>query len=128
MGQVGVTVQPGIGGEQLAYQISVFQCLADRLRALGEEPARGIPVPAAVQPPRSNDPGGPRGENLPGGTDPGPVRGDQAASAAGLASATAARATSTRPANAVASLTARSARILRSTSTPASRRPWIRRL
>src|SRR6185503_110023 len=103
--------------------------LPHRLRALGEEQAGLVAQPPARQAPRSDDPGGPCGKRCHPGSHG--VRGSLAQAAALCAppaSATACLATETMPANAFSSLTASSARILRSTSMPASFNPWIRRL
>src|SRR6185369_7547525 len=101
------------------------QGLPHRLRTFGQEPAEGVAVAPAQQLASSDDPGRPlRGRAVPGSGIAEESAGQAAASGAGSA----ARAAATRPAKVVASFTASSARILRSTSTPARRRPWMSRL
>ncbi|MCU1686300.1 MAG: hypothetical protein JWQ81_7039 [Amycolatopsis sp.] len=102
------------------------QCGADGVRALGEKPARLVPFGAAGQLARGNNPGGPLGERIrPGLRER--YRPDQADFFSSPV-CTFAFASSASAVNAAASLTARSARILRSTSTPAIFRPWMNRL
>ena len=120
----------GVGGEQLE-QGAGGQRLADRLRALDDEPPLGHTGRAAVQAADRLDPGRPGRRQLGGGAPSG-VR--QATSSwprracARPSAGSAARATSTSAAKAGASVTARSAMTLRSTSTPAIFRPWTNRL
>jgi hypothetical protein len=97
----------------------------DRVGALGEEPAGLVPVSAPGQAPRSDNPGGPLGERI----RPGLWKCAAANQADFFSSVfTFCFASSARAVNATASLTARSARILRSTSTPAALSPWMNRL
>jgi hypothetical protein len=102
--------------------LAVTQRLTDRLRAFGEEPAGAFTARSLRQVPRSSNPGRPLSEELVRPGLPGVLA--QAFSCAG----TFARETSTSAVNAAGSLTASSARILRSTSTPATFRPWMKRL
>src|SRR5690606_35986084 len=92
--------------------------LADRLRPFGEKPPGRRPSGARGQLPGGHHPWCAVGEDL--------LR-DQADFFASWAG-TFCLASSTSAVNAVVSLTARSARILRSTSTSAAFRPWMKRL
>jgi hypothetical protein len=100
------------------------ESLADRLRTLGQEQPLLGASDATSEPARRLDPAAARGQRL-NGLDETLA---QAESGALTSSGRAARAVSTRTVKAGASLTARSARILRSTSTPAILRPWMKRL
>jgi hypothetical protein len=101
--------------------LPVPQSFPDCLGALGEEPAGAVTARPLRQVPGSDNPGRALREEL---RRPGPGVLAQAFSWAG----TFARETSTSAVNAAGSLTASSARILRSTSTPATFRPWMKRL
>ena len=92
----------------------------DQVGPLGEEPSGAAPTDVAVQLDRRRHPVGALGER----------QAASPASAAGAltSSGNAALATSTNAVKAAASLTAISARFLRSTSTPAAFKPWMRRL
>jgi hypothetical protein len=118
------------GHEQLVHRAAVFEGVCqrgfDRVRSLGEEPPRLLALGTAGELARSNNPGRPFGER----SRPGLRKGAAAGQADFFSSPvfTLALASSASAANAAASLTARSARILRSTSTPAALRPWMNRL
>src|SRR5262249_48908983 len=102
--------------EQLEDRTS-RECLANGLRALGKKTPGLATVLAAGEARGRREPGVGRTEQ------PDQAAGDCAPPVP--SAATAARATSTSAANAGPSLTARSASTLRSTVTPASRRPWM---
>jgi hypothetical protein len=107
------------GGEDLVHDAR-GQAFAHGLRALGEE------TPGLA-------PRGPSGQTSRGG-EPGVLGTEQGAQAADDAgppmpsATTAALATSASAVNAPGSVTARSASTLRSTVTPARRKPWMNRL
>ena len=107
-----------VGGEHLVDQAAPRRRL-DQVRALDEEAPSTTTPGVALQFNRSHHPGGSFSECR-----------CQAASPEGAltSSGSAALATSTSAVNAAGSLTAISARFLRSTSTPAALRPWISRL
>ena len=108
--------QCGFGDEDLDDELTPQRRL-DEVRPLGEEALGTAPSDVAMQLDRCRHPVGALGER-------------QAASPDGAltSSGSAPLATSTSAVNAVGSLTASSARILRSTSTPAALSPWISRL
>ena len=113
----------GRGRERLAYG----------LRALGDEaPRLGAVATVLAQTPSRPDPPGAGGQRRLGtraGSGTAQAASPSSSARAALTSlGRAPRATSTRAANAVGSLTARSASTRRSTSTPASRRPCTNRL
>ncbi len=120
--QVLIARSRGGRHEQLMHD-PVPQRRPHRLRPLGQEPSGLLPSRPPHQGPSSNDPGCPFGERI----DPGSweARAQEAALPCVPALP---RARSTSAVNAVGSLTASSARILRSTSTPATRRPSMKRL
>ena len=125
--EVGVARQR-VGGDEQLVDRPAAQGLPDGLRPLHEEPP-GPFAPRAAQQlaccrPRA---GCARCRAVSASV---PCRGDraQAASCSAAWAGTFAFATSTSAANAAGSLTASSARILRSTSTPAALRPWMNRL
>ncbi len=103
-------------GEHLGNQSAPQRCL-DEVGPLGEKAGGAASSDVAVQLDRCRHPGGAFGER-------------QAASPDGAltSSGSAPLATSTSAVKAAGSLTAISARFLRSTSTPAAFRPWISRL
>ncbi len=112
----------GFGREHLVYP-AVPQRLTDGLRTLGQEPARFLALRTPRQAARSNDPGCPVCEQgIPGSG----VLGAQADFF--TSDGRFCFATSASEVNAAASFTASSARILRSTSTPAALMPWMKRL
>jgi hypothetical protein len=117
------------GDEQLVHGAVAGERLADRLGALDEEPPGPIAARASQQLAGCNDARGALGA---GRCRMGCGDGAQAAvpSWAGRAvwAGALAFATSTSAANAAGSLTASSARILRSTWTSAALRPWMKRL
>ena len=113
----------GFGDEDLDHQVAPQRRL-DEVGSLGEEACGTAPSDVAMQLDRCRHPVGALGER-------------QAASPASFAgtpdgaftsSGSAPLATSTSAVKAAGSLTAISARFLRSTSTPAAFRPWISRL
>jgi hypothetical protein len=117
VGQHGAeSVQRRFGGKNLRYQPAP-QCGLDEVWSLGEKAGGAAPSDVAVQLDRRRHPGGAFGER-------------QAASPDGAftSEGSAPLATSTSAVKADGSLTAISARFLRSTSTPAAFRPWINRL
>ena len=109
----------GFGGEDFDHE-SAPQRRLDEVGSLGEEARGTAPSDVALQFDRCRHAVGALGER----------QAPQAASPDGAftSSGSAALATSTSAVNAAGSLTAISARFLRSTSTPAALRPWIRRL
>ena len=108
----------GFGRENLGYQSAPQRCL-DEIGSLGEKACGAASSDVAVQLDRRRHPVRALGERV-----------AQAASPDGAltSSGSAALATSTSAVKAAGSLTAISARFLRSTSTPAALRPWISRL
>ena len=114
----------GVGDEQLAHP-RVPQCLPDGLCALDEKPPRPVTACAAQQLAGCDDA---RGAFRAGRFDLGLARCGQAAESFAGWAGRFALATSTSAANAASSVTAMSARTLRSTSTPAALRPWTKRL
>src|SRR5690606_1475733 len=119
--QVGVPVGGRVGDEQLAHP-GVPDRLADGLGALHEEPPGPIAARAAQQLAGCDDARGAFGAGRFG------VRRARTQAALPFWAGTLARASSTSAVNAAESLTAISARFLRSTSTPAALRPWMKRL
>ena len=120
----GVPLGGLTGGEHLGHAALDLEGGLDGLRAVGkEEPTLGSDR-AAAELPRLLDAGvpGSQGRRRSGQAETLSSRG------ALTSSGSAALAVSTRTTNAAMSLTARSARILRSTSTPARCRPWMKRL
>jgi len=113
-----VTLGGGLSGEHFVDETTPRGGL-NQIGPFSKKAPRMTPPGVALQFYCSHHPGGSFGE----------YRG-QAASPAGAltSSGNAARATSTRAANADGSVMAISARFLRSTSTPAALRPWINRL
>ena len=111
--------QCGFGDEDLDHEVAPQRGL-DEVGALGEEACGTAPSDVAVQLDRCRHPVGALGERQAASPD----RVDGALTSSGSAPL----ATSTSAVNAAGSLTAISARFLRSTSTPAAFRPWIRRL
>src|SRR6478672_13526451 len=109
-------VHRGLGGEHLRNKSAPQRCL-DEIWSLGEKTVGASSSNVAVQLDRGRHPCGALGER-------------QAASPEGAltSSGSAPLASSTSAVNAAGSLTAISARFLRSTSTPAAFRPWINRL
>ena len=108
----------GFSGEHLVDESST-RGGPDKIGPFSKKAPRMTPPGVALQFYCSDHPGGSFGQCR-----------RQAASPAGAltSSGKAALATSTRAANAAASVMAMSARFLRSTSTPAALRPWINRL
>ncbi len=106
----------GFGDEDLDHEVTSQRRL-DEVGSLGEEACGTAPSDVAVQLDRCRHPVGALGER-------------QAASPDGAftSSGSAPLATSTSEVKAAGSLTAISARFLRSTSTPAAFRPWMSRL
>src|SRR5581483_6538352 len=96
------------------------QRLADRLGPLGKKQPGRAPRGPSGETARGREPGVGRAEHPSGEAQ---AAGDWAPPMP--SAATAARATSTRALKAAGSLTARSARTLRSTLTSARRRPWM---
>ena len=108
-------------GEYLTYDTVDTECFAYRLWALGDELALGTPERPVTESSDSAYPARPDGQLR---------RGGQAADSL-LALTSSGRfffASSTNASNATGSLTASSARCLRSTSTSAAFRPWMKRL
>ena len=120
--QAGVALCCGGGGEHLPHRTRV-ECGRHEVGTLDQETRRAAAPGVTLEFDRGHHPGRPLRQRS-------GVRRRQAASPDGaLTSAgSALRATSTSAVNAAGSLTAISARFLRSTSTPAALRPWIRRL
>ena len=134
-GQVAQIAMPGgdVGfGVHLEDELAVLERFADRLRAFDQEAAGLAPERTSGEPAGLLDPHGLRGQQTRarhssaylGAVVLRPRRRLGALTSAGRA----ALATCTSAENAAGSFTARSARILRSTSTSASRRPWMNRL
>src|SRR5690606_11229837 len=116
-------------GEHLDDRLRDRERLTDRLGTLGEELAGLGTECASGEPPSDLDPSGADGQ-VAGARHWCGAAGQATVSALGAltSSGRLALATSTRALNAAGSLTARSARILRSTSTSAAFRPWMNRL
>jgi len=115
--QVGLPVGRGGGDEQLADGVRRrVEDFRDGMRTFDQKRASGRPLLPA--------------QELSGGRDARVLRRRDCGQAADSEPLTgrAARAVSTSAANAGASDTASSARFLRSTSTPAAFRPWMKRL
>jgi len=113
-----------VGDEDVAHPMCGAQRLGHPANAFDQESACGDALLAKSQLARGGDPLVVRG-----GDGLSIALGQAADSLAGAGCAgTALRATSTSALNAAGSLTASSARFLRSTSTPAALRPWTKRL
>ena len=120
-------------GVHLEDEFAVLEGFPDRLRSLDQEAAGLAPERTSGEPPGLLDPHGLRGQQTRArhfGVLSWKGAAQAAASVFGAftSAGRAALATWTSAENAAGSLTARSARILRSTSTSASRRPWMNRL